>query len=124
MKWLVRALVVGVSIIYVVSGIYEAAHWRAMSDQFVAWGYPSYWSLVTGLTKTAAGALVLLPRTRFLGLIVCSAVGVVAVATVFWTHTSYFYVPALLVTSVTVAATVLSGALRREDGTLNDRFQD
>jgi hypothetical protein len=85
LKWLVLALSVAVALMYGGSGIYETVHWRSMSDQFVAWGYPAYWSLLTSVTKTFAGALVLVPRTRLLGLAVCSVVGVAAVVTVFWT---------------------------------------
>jgi hypothetical protein len=108
MRRLTLALLIAVAFVYGGSGIYETVHWRSMSDQFTAWGYPAYWSLVTSLTKTIAAALALLPRTRLIGLAICSIVGVAAVATVLWTQSSQLYVPASLVTCLTVIATYLA----------------
>ena len=64
------------------AGVVNAVGSAAIKDEFVRWGYPHWWNLVTGGLEALAAALIALPATRVAGLVLGAAICVAAVATV------------------------------------------
>ena len=71
-----------VAAFFLVTGVIELALWRRFVEKFVAWGYPAYWPIVTYLLKIAGGGLAFVPSTRTIGLLLCAAISVAAIATI------------------------------------------
>ena len=90
-----------VAIVFVVSGLMDAINWRGSSAQFVRWGYPPYWPIVTGLLKIVAGFLAIYHPTQLPGLYLCSAITAAAILTVLVRRERSLYVPASGLTAVT-----------------------
>jgi len=64
------------------AGIVNAAGSAAIKDDFVRWGYPRWWNLVTGGLEALVAALIATPAARLAGLGLGAAICVAAVATV------------------------------------------
>ena len=64
------------------TGAVNAAGSAAIKDEFVRWGYPRWWNLVTGGLEALAAALIATPAARVAGLTLGAAICVAAVATV------------------------------------------
>jgi hypothetical protein len=64
------------------AGLVNAASSAAIKDDFVRWGYPSRWNLVTGGLEVFVAVLIVMPITRIAGLVLGAAICVAAVATV------------------------------------------
>jgi uncharacterized membrane protein YphA (DoxX/SURF4 family) len=64
------------------AGVVNAAGSAAIRDDFVRWGYPRWWNLVTGGLEVLVAALIAIPATRVAGLMLGAAICVAAVATV------------------------------------------
>ena len=64
------------------AGVVNAVGAGAIKDDFVRWGYPRWWNLVTGALEVLAAGLIALPATRFAGLGLAVVICVAAVATV------------------------------------------
>jgi uncharacterized membrane protein YkvI len=64
------------------TGVVNAAGSAALKDDFVRWGYPRWWNLVTAGLEVLAAALIAMPATRNAGLMLSAAICVAAVATV------------------------------------------
>ena len=64
------------------AGIVNADGSAAIKDDFVRWGYPRWWNLVTGVLEALAAALIAMPTARVAGLVLGAAICVAAVATV------------------------------------------
>ena len=64
------------------AGIVNAAGSAAIKNDFVRWGYPRWWNLVTGGLEMLVAALIALPAARIAGLGLGAAICVAAVATV------------------------------------------
>jgi hypothetical protein len=64
------------------AGVVNAAGSAAIKDDFVRWGYPRWWNLVTGGLEVLVAALIAMPATRSPGLMLGAAICVAAVATV------------------------------------------
>ncbi len=64
------------------AGVVNAAGSAAIKDDFVRWGYPRWWNLVTGGLELLVAALIATPAARVAGLGLGAAICVAAVATV------------------------------------------
>jgi len=64
------------------AGIVNAAGSAAIKDDFVRWGYPRWWNLVTGGLEALVAALIATPAARLAGLGLGAAICVAAIATV------------------------------------------
>ena len=64
------------------AGVVNAAGSASTRDDFVRWGYPRWWNLVTGALEGLAAALIAAPAARVAGLMLGAAICVAAVATV------------------------------------------
>jgi hypothetical protein len=67
---------------FTVTGVVNAIGLAGGRDNFVRWGYPRWWGLVTGGLEVATAVLVLLPASRQAGLILGAAILAAAVLTV------------------------------------------
>ena len=64
------------------AGIVNAAGSAKIRDDFVRWGYPRWWNLVTGGLEILVAALLAHPAARSAGLVLGAAICVTAVTTV------------------------------------------
>jgi hypothetical protein len=64
------------------AGVVNAAGSATIKDDFVRWGYPRWWNLVTGGLEVLVAALIAMPTARVAGLLLGAAICVAAVATV------------------------------------------
>jgi hypothetical protein len=64
------------------AGVVNAAGSAAIKDDFVRWGYPRWWNLVTGGLEVLVAALIAMPSARVGGVTLGAAICVAAVATV------------------------------------------
>ena len=64
------------------AGIVNAVGSGAIKDDFVRWGYPRWWNLVTGGLEVFVAALIAMPAARVAGLALGAAICVAAVGTV------------------------------------------
>jgi hypothetical protein len=71
-----------VVLFFMITGAIELTSWRRFVEKFVAWGYPHYWPIVTYALKLLGGVLILVPVTRIVGLSLCAAISVAAIATI------------------------------------------
>jgi hypothetical protein len=74
------------------AGIVNAAGSAAIKSDFVRWGYPRWWNLVTGGLEVLVAALIAVPAARVAGLGLGAAICVAAVATVV-RYKNYGHVP-------------------------------
>lgn len=70
-----------VGLFFVINGIVELPKWRSMVPDFVRWGYPAYWPLVTCLLKILFGVMIFVPRLQLAGLAGAALVVVAGVGT-------------------------------------------
>jgi len=66
------------------AGLFNAIGGAAVRAEFVRWGYPAWWNLVTAALEALAAALIVLPQTRIWGLALAAMVIIAAIATVVW----------------------------------------
>ena len=64
------------------AGVVNAAGSAKIKDDFVRWGYPRWWNLVTGGLEVLVAALIAMPAARVAGLGLGAAICVAAVVTV------------------------------------------
>jgi len=64
------------------AGVVNAIGSPAIKDDFVRWGYPRWWNLVTGGLEVLAAGLIAISATRAAGLGLAAVICVAAVATV------------------------------------------
>jgi uncharacterized membrane protein YphA (DoxX/SURF4 family) len=98
------------SIWLVVAGFFGAGLFNAIGTQktksdFARWGYPRWWSIVTGGLEITCAVLIALPATRMVGL----AVGAVIVAAAVLTVSRHRDFAHLVPLSVFVALIALAG---------------
>jgi uncharacterized membrane protein YphA (DoxX/SURF4 family) len=67
---------------FVGAGLFNAIGMRATREGFVRWGYPSWWGYVTGGLEILSAILIVLPFTRYAGLILGTAILAAALITV------------------------------------------
>ena len=89
-------------IVYGGSGIAELFLWKKSVDQFVAWGYPQWWAIVTPVIKIVAGILLVFSNTQVFGVLLCGAVAIAASITVLWHQEKSAYKAAFPVTLLTL----------------------
>jgi uncharacterized membrane protein YphA (DoxX/SURF4 family) len=64
------------------AGVVNAAGSAKIKDDFMRWGYPRWWNVVTGGLEVLVAALIAIPVTRMAGLGLGAAICVAAVVTV------------------------------------------
>jgi len=64
------------------AGVANAAGSAKVKDDFVRWGYPRWWNLVTGGLKVLVAAFIAIPDARVAGLMLGAVICVAAIATV------------------------------------------
>ncbi len=89
-------------LIYGGSGVVELPMWRKSVDQYVQWGYPRWWAIVTPALKVLAAALVIFSQTRLIGAALCALIGMAAAATVLRFRARNMYAAALPVALLTL----------------------
>ena len=75
MAWLLAFAFVG-------AGLFNAIGGAAVQAQFLRWGYPAWWNLMTAALEMLGAALIVLPETRIWGLALGAMVLIAAMATV------------------------------------------
>jgi len=55
------------AVMFLFAGGFKLSGAQVAIDNFANWGYPDWFRVVTGLIEVAAGVLVVIPRTSFLG---------------------------------------------------------
>jgi hypothetical protein len=96
------------ALVYGGSGLVELPQWRRFTEQFVRWGFPAWWAAFNPALKIAAGALVLWPPTRTIGVALCMLVALGALATVLRCREKALYKAAIPVAGLTfLSAAVL-----------------
>lgn len=94
------------AIAFLIAGIVNLRGSAATRSDFVRWGYPAWWCLVTGTIEIGTAALIAWPATRSLGLIVATLVVAAAMLTVLW-HRDLSHLIPLGIYAVLVAAAYL-----------------
>jgi hypothetical protein len=95
------------ALIYGGSGLVELPMWRKMAADYLRWGYPRSWAIITPGVKILAAALVLIPRSRLLGASLCTIIAIAALATVLRVKDRARIAAASIVATLTVVAAVL-----------------
>lgn len=62
------------------AGVVNAAGSAATRDDFVRWGYPGWWNLMTGGLEVLAAVLIAMPTARVASLMLGAAICVAAIA--------------------------------------------
>lgn len=94
------------ALIYGGSGIVELPQWNKLGDQFNRWGFPRWWAVFNSALKVLAAGLILMPRTRVVGVALCVIVAFCAAATVLRFKERALYKPVLAVVVVTLLGAV------------------
>jgi hypothetical protein len=96
-NWLLVAAFAG-------AGLFNAIGTPATQDSFVRWGYPKWWCRVTGALEIVVAALIPIPATHAVGLVLGAAIIGAAMFTVLhhreWTHLAPVGVSAALIALV------------------------
>jgi hypothetical protein len=82
------------------AGIVNAAGSAKIKDDFVRWGYPRWWNLVTGGLEVLVAALIALPATRVAGLALGGVICLAAVATVVRSKDYGHVAPSVILTAL------------------------
>ena len=85
MAWLLAVAFAG-------AGIFNAIGGAAVQAEFMRWGYPAWWNLVTAALEILSAGLIVLPETRIWGLALGAMVLIAAIATVTWRR-EYMHLP-------------------------------
>jgi uncharacterized membrane protein YphA (DoxX/SURF4 family) len=89
------------------AGIVNAIGAAGTRDDFVKWGYPRWWGILTGALEISTAALIALPASRFLGLALAAVVIAAAIFTVL-RHRDYQHLPPLSVFVTLIALATIS----------------
>jgi hypothetical protein len=89
------------------AGIFNALGGKTVRTQFMHWGYPSWWNLVTAALEMLGAALIVFPETRIGGLALCAIVMLAAMATVAWRREYNHLPPPLALAALTGIAWAL-----------------
>ena len=64
------------------AGVVNAVNSASIKEDFVRWGYPGWWNLLTGGLELLAAAFIAVPTARVAGLMLATTICAVAVVTV------------------------------------------
>jgi hypothetical protein len=64
------------------AGLYNAIGTAATQSDFARWGYPRWWGFLTGGLEMVSAALIALPASRIVGLVLGAVIIAAAVMTV------------------------------------------
>ena len=64
------------------AGVFNAIGTPGTQDEFARWGYPRWWSRLTGGLEIASAALIALPASRIIGLALGAVIIAAAIVTV------------------------------------------
>jgi len=92
---------------YGLGSVVELVKWQAMAGDYVKWGYPRYWAIVTPLIKIAAAVMMLFTGCRIYGAWLCVVVALAGSATVLWYKDKDVYMKAFPMTVVTIVCAVI-----------------
>ncbi len=98
--WLLGAAFLG-------AGIVNAIGAAGTRDDFVKWGYPRWWGIVTGGLEISSAALIALPASRIFGLTLAAVVIAAAIFTVL-RHRDTQHLPPLSVFVTLIALATIS----------------
>jgi len=98
--WLLAAAFLG-------AGIVNAIGAAGTRDDFVKWGYPRWWGILTGALEISTAALFALPAARIAGIALGTAITAAAILTVL-RHRDYRHLPPLGVFVGLIAVVVVS----------------
>lgn len=98
--WLLGAAFLG-------AGIVNAIGAAGTRDDFVKWGYPRWWGILTGALEISTAALLAFPVSRILGLALAAVVIAAAILTVL-RHRDYQHLPPLSVFVTLIALATIS----------------
>ena len=90
------------------AGLFNAVGMRATQDDFARWGYPRWWCRVTGGLEIVTAALIALPVTRGVGLILGAAIIAAALSTVLRRREYVHLAPLSLFVALLVLAETVS----------------
>jgi len=93
MAWLLAFALAG-------AGLFNAVGGAAVKAEFVRWGYPAWWNLVTAAVEVLAAALIVFPETRIWGLALAAMVMIAALATVIWRREYRHLLPGVALTAL------------------------
>lgn len=89
------------------AGVFNTIGTEATQNDFVRWGYPYRWNLLTGALEIAAAALIAFPATRIAGLLLGAVIIAAAIITIL-RHRDFAHLAPL---GVLVALIALAGSL-------------
>jgi hypothetical protein len=88
MAWLLAVALAG-------AGLFNAVGGEAVKAEFVRWGYPAWWNLVTAAIEGLGAVLIVVPGTRMWGLALGAMVMITALATIIWCREYKHLAPAV-----------------------------
>lgn len=88
------------------AGVFNAIGTRATVQDFVRWGYPTWWHRVTGGLEIVSAILIALPLARHSGLVLGAVIIAVAALTVL-RHRDYSHLAPLGAFAAVMAVAVL-----------------
>jgi uncharacterized membrane protein YphA (DoxX/SURF4 family) len=74
------------ALVLIASGIPNLISPPKIKAEFVRWGYPSWFGIVAGIVELAAGAMLLMPKTRFVGWTLGFVLTLVVLGTLIFHH--------------------------------------
>lgn len=99
--WLLAAAFFG-------AGVFNALGTQRTRNDFLRWGYPAWWGLVTGGLEIGAAVLIAVPACRLAGLTLGALIIVAAVVTVL-RHRDVSHLAPLGLFAVMIAAAAVAG---------------
>lgn len=75
------------------AGLFNLIGTHATKANYIRWGYPRWWNILTGVLEVASAVLIVLPVTQPLGLALGAAIIVAAVLTILRHHEYSHLVP-------------------------------
>ena len=89
------------------AGVFNAIGTQATKSDYARWGYPRWWSFVTGGLEIMSAALIALPASRIVGLALGAVIILAAVVTVL-RHRDFSHLAALSVFAALIALAATS----------------
>lgn len=99
------------AIAFLGAGLFNIRGSAKTTEEFVRWGYPAWWNVITGGLEIFASALLAIPSTRVAGVLLGGAICLAAVATIV-RHREYAHLPpGALLTALFALELLLMGVI-------------
>ena len=99
------------AIVFLGTGLVNIRGSASLKEEFLRWGYPAWWHVVTGGLEVLASALIAISSTRVAGLLLGGAICLAAVATIL-RHREYAHLaPGVVLTALFAFELLLIGAI-------------